>query len=558
MCSARAATHRRQPEGVALAALLQRHSARRLARLGVLAGFAGLGNALVMAVASDAVQTGRADALRLVLFLVAILIYSVAEWGSVRGLAREVEGVVHALRMQLFDAIRRAGFASLMRLKPAEAYGAITRDSQAISQAATALSLGTRAALLIVFTLLYLLWLSPVEFAALLAMAAVIAAFVAWRARRDREALDAAVARERAVLVDVAGLLDGFKEAKGSARRGAAQYAAIAQGSQAAAAARGAVDGRAAAGAVAVQTGVYLCLALLVFGLPLLVQTDAGTRQQTVTALLFAAGSVALLVQSIPVLAVADEAARSLEALSSRLRPEEAGQDPLPGGPPAIALRDVSYTWRDEAGAPLFRVGPVDLNVAAGQIVFIAGGNGSGKTTLLRIAAGLVPAESGALLYCGEAITPANRQTYRDRVGSVFSDMHLFRRSYGIDPDPAVLDALLREYGLAGKVSLRPDGAWEGLALSGGQRKRLGIVALLLENPKVVILDEWAADQDPSFRRHFYEDVLPALRRRGCAVLCATHDDRYFATADCCYILRDGRLEVLTPAGRPTPEEPTA
>jgi putative ATP-binding cassette transporter len=199
----------------------------------------------------------------------------------------------------------------------------------------------------------------------------------------------------------------------------------------------------------------------------------------------------------------------------------------------------------------------VDLEVAAGQIVFIAGGNGSGKTTLLRMAAGLLAPDSGALLYRGEAITPANRQAYRDRVGSVFSDMHLFRRPYGIDPDPTVLAALLRDYGLEGKVSLRPDGAWEGLALSGGQRKRLGIVSLLLEDPRIVILDEWAADQDPSFRRHFYEDVLPALRRRGCAVLCATHDDRYFATADCCYILRDGRLDVLTPADRPTSEEPT-
>ncbi|CAH0159465.1 ATP-binding cassette domain-containing protein [Roseomonas sp. CECT 9278] len=542
---------------MALAALLRQHSAQRLARLGVLAGFAGLGNALVMAVASDAVQTGRTDALRLALFLVAILIYCVAEWGSVRGLAREVEGVVHALRMQVFDAIRRAGFASLMRLKPAEAYGAITRDSQSISQAATALSLGARAALLIVFTLLYLLWLSPVEFAALLAMAALIASLVTWRARRDRQALDDAVARERAVLQDVTGLLDGFKEAKTSARRGAAQFAAIAQGSRAAAAARGAVDGRAAAGAVAVQTGVYLSLALLVFGLPLVVQTDAGSRQQTITALLFAAGSVALLVQSIPVLAVADEAARNLAALSARLPAEDAGQGPLPDGPPAISLRDIGFTWRDEAGAALFRVGPVNLEVAAGQIVFIAGGNGSGKTTLLRIAAGLLPPDSGTLFYRGTAIAPDNRQTYRDRVGSVFSDMHLFRRPYGIDPDPAVLAALLRDYGLEGKVSLRADGAWEGLALSGGQRKRLGIVSLLLEAPRIVILDEWAADQDPSFRRHFYEEVLPALRRRGCAVLCATHDDRYFATADCCYILRDGRLDVLAPSPPPTSEEPT-
>lgn len=521
----------------------------------MLTGFAGLGNALVMVVASDAVQSGRADALRLALFLLAVLIYSVAEWGSVRGLAREVEGVVHALRMHLFERIRGAGFAVLARLRPAEAYGAITRDCQAISLAATALSLGTRAALLIFFTLLYLLWLSPIEFAALLGLGAAIAAFVAWRARRDRAALDAAVAQERAVLLDVTGLLDGFKEAKTSPRRGRAQFAAIAAGSRAAATARGTVDGRAAAGAVAVQTGVYLSLALLVFGLPLVAATDPATRQQTITALLFAAGSVALLVQSIPMLAVADEAARSLAAFADRLPPETAGHQALPDGPPAIALRRAAFTWRDAAGTAQFRVGPFDLDVAAGQIVFVAGGNGSGKTTLLRVAAGLLRPDQGELLCNGATVTDHNLQAYRDRIGAVFADMHLFRRPYGIDPDPARLAALLEEYGLAGKVALRADGGWDGLALSGGQRKRLGIVTLLLADPRIVILDEWAADQDPSFRRHFYEVVLPGLRARGCAVLCATHDERYFAIADCCYILRDGRLEALPgPAGRAAQE----
>ena len=57
------------------------------------------------------------------------------------------------------------------------------------------------------------------------------------------------------------------------------------------------------------------------------------------------------------------------------------------------------------------------------------------------------------------------------------------------------------------------------------------IVALLEDRP-ILVLDEWAADQDPPFRRFFYEDLLPNLKRQGKTIIAATHDDRYFDTAD--------------------------
>lgn len=527
---------------MALLTLLRRHSGPRLARLSLLSGIAGIGNALVMAVTSDVIATGPADLRRLLLFVLAILVYAVAERAVVSGSAREIEQIVHALRMELLDRIRAASIAALGQLQPAEAYAAVTRDSQAISQAATALTLAAQAALLLLCTLLYLLWISPLEFAVLAALGLVLAGFAIARGRQDRRARDAAIGQERQLLADIGDLLDGFKEAKASPRRATAQLAAIAAGSGATAQAKAAVDGKAAAGAVAVQACVYLALALLVFGLPLVAELDPAAQRQTVTALLFAAGSIGLLVQGMPVLAAADEAAGSLARLADRLPPEQAGQAPLPGGRTEIALRGAAFAWRDPAGRPLFQVGPLDLRLAAGEVVFITGGNGSGKSTLLRMLAGLLPVQHGLLLCNGVAVTAANRQSYRDRVGSIFADQHLFRRPYGTPGDPDRIAALLAAFGLAGKVALRPDGAWDGLGLSGGQRKRLAMVLLLLEAPALVILDEWAADQDPGFRRRFYEELLPDLRARGCAVLCATHDDRYFGAADRCYTLRDGRL----------------
>ncbi len=530
----------------ALLDLVRRHARDELPQLAILAGAAGLGNALVMAVANGAVsEPGEADALHLLLFALAVLIYALGQWATVRGSARVIEGVVHRLRVEILDRVRETDLVTLGRLDAGEVFAAVTRDTQAVSQAATLLSLGAQSTLLLAFTLLYLLWLSPVEFAVLLAAAAALAAALARRRRADDLAFAEGMGQERALLEDVSDLLDGIKEAKASPRRGAGLMAAIAAGTDAAARVKAAVAVRVSSGAVLMQAGVYLLIAALVFALPLLVVVEPEQRRRTVTALLFAVGSIAMLVQTIPQLAAADAAAADLVRLAERLPPDPAGAALLPSpGLAPVELRGVSFAWRDPAmGGALFQVGPLDLALRPGEVVFVTGGNGSGKSTLLRLAAGLLVPEAGTILLGGEAVTDANRQSYRDRVGAILGDLHLFRRPYGVAADPARVAALLEEYGLAGKVRLGPDRAWEGeRALSGGQRKRLAMVGLLLEDPRIMVLDEWAADQDPAFRRRFYEEILPGFRAEGRAVLCATHDDRYFSAADRCYGMHDGRL----------------
>jgi putative pyoverdin transport system ATP-binding/permease protein len=134
-------------------------------------------------------------------------------------------------------------------------------------------------------------------------------------------------------------------------------------------------------------------------------------------------------------------------------------------------------------------------------------------------------------------------QDYRDRISAIFSDYHLSRRLYCIDnPDPARIDRLLERLDMQHKVTVR-DGAFSTIDLSTGQRKRLAFVVAELEDKPVIVLDEWAADQDPHFRRIFYEELLPDLKARGKIVICVTHDDRWFHLADRIYHMNEGRIE---------------
>jgi putative ATP-binding cassette transporter len=94
---------------------------------------------------------------------------------------------------------------------------------------------------------------------------------------------------------------------------------------------------------------------------------------------------------------------------------------------------------------------------------------------------------------------------------------------------------------IADKVSVR-DGVFSTLDLSTGQRKRLALVHAYLEGRPVLVFDEWAADQDPTFRHLFYTELLPELRAKGHLVIAISHDDRYFTLADRVIRMANGHI----------------
>jgi len=101
---------------------------------------------------------------------------------------------------------------------------------------------------------------------------------------------------------------------------------------------------------------------------------------------------------------------------------------------------------------------------------------------------------------------------------------------------------MIEEMGLGGKVAYE-NGRFTQLALSTGQRKRLALIAALLEDRAVYAFDEWSAEQDVHFREYFYTRVLPDLKARGKTVIAVTHDERYWHVADRVVKMDLGRVE---------------
>ena len=246
---------------------------------------------------------------------------------------------------------------------------------------------------------------------------------------------------------------------------------------------------------------------------------------------MFIVGACFGLVQSIPILLNANAAADRIVQLENALRATVSSAQlreiQIPKRFDKIEMREIVFRYVDKFSETSFKIGPIDFSLRSGELVFITGGNGSGKSTFLRVLAGLYPPDSGEIILDGKHIDDSNRDEYRDLMSAIFFDYHLFRRLYGIpDPEPGEVDSPAQTVP-AGRQDRTIDGEFRTLDLSGGQRRRLALIVSLLEKRPILLLDEWTAEQDPEFRRKFYDDLLPELMKAGATIVVITHDDRY-------------------------------
>lgn len=208
-----------------------------------------------------------------------------------------------------------------------------------------------------------------------------------------------------------------------------------------------------------------------------------------------------------------------------------------------LELDGVTFAYPFDSEGRRFVLGPLDLELRRGELVFVIGGNGSGKSTLMKVLTGLYGQEQGTIRLDGVAVTERNREWYRRHFSAVFTDFYLFDSLLGMDESDLDKRATrgLEELELDDKVQVS-DGVFSTTALSQGQRKRLALLTAFLEDRPIYVLDEWAADQDPHYREIFYRHLLPDLKARGKAIVVISHDDRYYHLGDRIVKLEDGKL----------------
>jgi putative ATP-binding cassette transporter len=292
----------------------------------------------------------------------------------------------------------------------------------------------------------------------------------------------------------------------------------------------------------------FVVLGFLVLFLPRVQTIDPKILVSYTIVLFQLMAPLEVLLTSFPTLSRAVVAIDSVKSLGFSLA-EGGDAPPPPALTPGTAnakrleLRGVTHTYRRENADESFQLGPIDVEFQPGEIVFVVGGNGSGKTTLGKLLVGLYTPDSGEILFGGAPITDDNRAHYRQHFSVVFSDCHVFEHLLGLDAsEEAATSHYLKRLHLDHNVRV-VDNRLSTVNLSQGQRKRLALLTAYLEDRPIYLFDEWAADQDPEFKKIFYLELLPELKARGKTIFAITHDDRYFHVADRLVKLDYGRIE---------------
>lgn len=540
-----------------LLSLIEHNAALPRAKLLLAAAAAGIASTLVLALVNRAAHEIAASGYDSVdwplalTFLGCLGLYIMGEIYLLGTVGALVEEALDTVRVRLLDLTRRADLRKLEEAGAADLRDAVARDIGAISQMSQFIAMGFRSTLLLLALAIYIGWVSLVAVAVLVVGLGIAVTVYVRRGFALQRIFQRAMLADGRIYETVVDLLDGFKEVRLSSARSRDLGAHFATVSDTVAQVRGGAQVGALDQMVFGQVAFYAILGVLVFVVPQYVDDYSSVVVKVTTATLFMLGPLGVLVQVVAVLGGAEASAGRLFETERRLEEmRETTTDHLPPATPlafdTLTLRDIRYVYPAAPGDAPFEVGPLSLTLRPGQITFITGGNGSGKSTFIKVVCGLYRPTSGSLRIDDRVVTDRLLPAWRGLISAVFSDYHLFRRLYGLeDADPDRLAALLDLMEMSGLTGVH-DGVFDTVDLSAGQRKRLALVTALLEDRPVLVLDEWAADQDPQFRRTFYRTLLPRLRAEGKAILAVTHDDHYFDVADRRLHMEAGRVIETT------------
>ncbi|WP_316203117.1 MULTISPECIES: cyclic peptide export ABC transporter [unclassified Bradyrhizobium] len=445
---------------------------------------------------------------------------------------------VSELRADLCRRISSVPLVDLERIGPSRLMTALTDDTGRVAAVIPNLTILFTNLSLIVGCLAYLTWLSVVQLLMTLVVVAIGILCHAILRRKGIKQLRITRQRSDQIAETAATLIRGAKELKLNLEQRKSVLAQLTHNTSCWSASAGKQSTVFTGSQAITQALFYVALGVAMFGF-----ADGTLDRHSMAsygiAVAFLMAPLQNSVQTIEALSDASLSLSRVKELGLLLgdRWERADSAAIGAGERAIDLHelelcDISFVYppalsNEQLG---FHVGPINLALQKGEVLFVVGGNGSGKTTFIKLLTGLYPLQTGVFRINGQRVCNPDSPLYRSLFAAIFHDTFLFDNLSQADFER--LRGLLIRFGMNERVHAEP-GKLHGIAkLSSGERKRLALVLAYLDNRPIFVFDEWAADQEPRFKELFYHDILQELRSLGKFVIVVSHDDRYFHLAD--------------------------
>lgn len=511
-------------------------------KLFILTASAGIANALNLAIINTAVSAiadGGPQWFYFALFALSLTLFVYSLRYILYESTKLAEQAISSVRIRLADKVRKVDLLSLEAIGGADIHSRVSRDTTAISQAARPLFACAQGIVMIFVTLIYIGTVSAIAMAICLLLIAAGGGYYMQKRSTYEDGLLTSSQTEDKLYNDLDNLLKGFKEIRLNEPKSEDVFNEFKASATKVRRIRGKVMLLFSDNIVFVEMFFMLLLATIVFVVPNFSDNFAEDVTKIVAAILFFFQPLGNVTMAIPMFASVNVIVDNLKRLETDLddillrQPPQAEQNLEDfSNFKKISLNDFGFAYHDQNGKERFHVGPFNMEINRGEIIFLVGGNGSGKTTFMKLLTHLYHPTQGKLSVDDVAIGTKNVQSLRNMFSCIFTDFHLFDKLYGLrDIDPERVDELLKMMQIEHKTNYQ-NGAWITTDLSTGQRKRLAMVTSYLEDKPIYIFDEVAADQDPQFKKYFYETLLQDLKKAGKTLIVVSHDDHYFHVGD--------------------------
>jgi putative ATP-binding cassette transporter len=481
------------------------------------------------------------------------LLMALARYFSSISLARLVQGAVFDLRMRLSRSLVRAPLPDIERIGSHKLLAILTDDVFILANAITSIPSLAINLTLTLGCLGYLAWLSMNSFLLTIGFTLLGAALYRLMMAPSIRFMKLARAQRDRVFESIKQLLEGAKEIRlYKSRRD--EFVSNHLVRHAAELKRHNTSYMTwyTIASTTVQSLMFVLIGAILFSPFLFSGSSSESVLGATLTLLFLAGPLESILVTLPMFARANVSLKKINECRLDLRESEAEDERSTArvnqGWNRIDLRGVSYVYRREEEGESFSLGPLDLTLHRGELVFLTGGNGSGKTTLARVVTGLYAPEQGEILVDGVPVVADGLDEYRQLYSAVFSDFYIFEQTDYLDPSTVGRRGgeLLAGLGLSPQVRIE-DQVFRYNGLSQGKMKRLALLTACLEDREIYVFDEWAADQDPAFKKVFYRQILPRLKSEGKTALVISHDARYYEVADRIVKLDYGMIDDAIP-----------
>src|SRR5215216_431187 len=527
------------------------YSKRMITLVIIASALGGLANTIVLAVVNSALSRNSTSVATVLLWLFAsmALLAVVNKSLSKIMLVRLYTGTVYNLRLEMSQQILKAPLRHLEKLGAHRVLTAFIEDTLVITNALVQLPTLCTNAVIVAGCLAYMLWLSWMLFLLVLGCSVVGVLVYSLMEKRASRSFRAARESTAEFMKQFRSLVEGNKELKLHRQR---RKEFFAEGIDATAASVARHRVRATTSFALAETMgeimLFVAIGLMIFAFAPFGGIGPQVLTGYVIAILYLTSPLQFILNTYGVIGQAEASIDKVDELKKSLATRVTEVEATPSSDrittwDSLELRGATHSYHREKENSTFTLGPIDLSVKAGEMLFVTGGNGSGKTTLVKLLSGLYAPEAGSIILNGKPITDDNRDLYRQYFTVVFSDFFLFDKLHGLPK----LDSQVKEYltrlQIDHKVQVN-NGELSTTELSQGQRKRLALLTGYLEDRPIYIFDEWAADQDPQFRDVFYYELLPDLKARGKTVIVVSHDDRYYHVADRLIKLDYGQLQA--------------